>query len=44
MLAYIDEHAPETVYVHLSANVLEFYERFGFETCAPGLIGMDRRS
>ncbi|KYH26363.1 ribosomal-protein-alanine N-acetyltransferase [Halalkalicoccus paucihalophilus] len=43
LLAYLDEHAPETAYVNLIANVPEFYERFGFEVCAPELVGMDRR-
>ncbi|MCL7416256.1 MAG: GNAT family N-acetyltransferase [Halalkalicoccus sp.] len=43
LLAYLDGNAPETAYVNLIANVPEFYERFGFETCAPELVGMDRR-
>nr|WP_303650318.1 GNAT family N-acetyltransferase [Halalkalicoccus sp. NIPERK01] len=43
LLAYLDDNAPETAYVNLIANVPEFYERFGFETCAPELVGMDRQ-
>ncbi|ADJ14603.1 GNAT family N-acetyltransferase [Halalkalicoccus jeotgali] len=43
LLAYLDENAPETAYVNLIANVPEFYERFGFEACAPELVGMDRQ-
>lgn len=43
LLAYLDENAPESAYVNLIANVPEFYERFGFERCAPELIGMDRQ-
>lgn len=43
LLAYLDENAPETAYVNLIANVPEFYEQFGFEACAPELVGMDRR-
>jgi ribosomal protein S18 acetylase RimI-like enzyme len=44
LLAYLDANAPETAYVNLIANVPEFYEKFGFEACAPELVGMDLRS
>jgi N-acetylglutamate synthase-like GNAT family acetyltransferase len=44
LLAYLDANTPETAYINLVANVPEFYEKFGFEACAPELVGMDLRS
>jgi ribosomal protein S18 acetylase RimI-like enzyme len=35
LMAYVDEHVPETAYVNLMADVDGFYERWGFERTAP---------
>lgn len=40
LMAYIDEHAPETAYVNLVADVDGFYEQWGFEPTAPESKGM----
>jgi ribosomal protein S18 acetylase RimI-like enzyme len=40
LLEYIDEHAPETAYVNLMADVDGFYEQWGFERTAPVSKGM----
>lgn len=40
LMAYIDEHAPETAYVNLLADVDGFYEQWGFERTAPASKGM----
>lgn len=40
LMAYLDEHAPETAYVNLMADVDGFYEQWGFERTAPASKGM----
>lgn len=40
VMAYLDEHAPETAYVNLLADVDGFYETWGFEPTAPATKGM----
>ena len=40
LMDYIDEHAPETAYVNLMADVDGFYEQWGFERTAPASKGM----
>lgn len=42
--SWLDANAPPSAYVNLIASEPAFYERFGFETCAPTLVGMDRPS
>jgi len=37
---YLDEHAPETAYVNLMADVDGFYEQWGFEETRPASKGM----
>ncbi|GAA0653546.1 GNAT family N-acetyltransferase [Salarchaeum japonicum] len=39
---YLDEHASETAYVNLLADVDGFYEQWGFERTAPETKGMYR--
>ena len=40
LMAYLDDHAPDTAYVNLLADVDGFYERWGFERTAPTSRGM----
>lgn len=40
ILRYLKETGPDTAYVSLIADVPEFYEKFGFEKCAPEGEGM----
>lgn len=40
VMAYLDEHAPETAYINLLADVDGFYETWGFEPTAPATKGM----
>ncbi len=40
LIAYLDEHAPETAYINLLADVDGFYERWGFERTAPATKGI----
>ena len=40
VVAYLDEHAPETAYVNLLADVDGFYQKWGFERTAPATKGM----
>ncbi|MEE6211298.1 GNAT family N-acetyltransferase [Salarchaeum sp. III] len=42
VVEYVDEHASETAYVNLLADVDGFYERWGFERTAPETKGMYR--
>jgi len=42
ILEYLDEHASETAYVNLLADVDGFYEQWGFERTAPETKGMSR--
>ena len=44
LVAWLDANAPPSAYVNLIASEPEFYELFGFEACAPDLVGMDRPS
>ena len=40
LMDYIEEHAPETAYVNLMADIDGFYERWGFEETRPVSKGM----
>jgi len=40
LMEFIDEHAAETAYVNLMADVDGFYEQWGFEQTAPVSKGM----
>lgn len=40
LMDYIEEHAPETAYINLMADVDGFYERWGFEETRPVSKGM----
>lgn len=40
LMAYLEEHAPESAYVNLMADVDGFYEQWGFERTAPASKGM----
>ena len=42
LVTWLDANAPPSAYVNLIASEPDFYELFGFETCAPDLVGMDR--
>mgnify|MGYP000238814769 CR=1 FL=1 len=44
LMAYLEEHAPETAYVNLMADVDGFYEQWGFERTAPVSKGMYLRA
>lgn len=40
LMAYVEEHAPETAYVNLMADVDGFYEQWGFERTVPASKAM----
>lgn len=40
VMDHVHDHAPETAYVNLLADVDGFYERWGFERTAPATKGM----
>ncbi|MEF8852133.1 MAG: GNAT family N-acetyltransferase [Haloarculaceae archaeon] len=40
LMGYIEEHAPETAYINLIADIDGFYEQWGFEETRPGSKGM----
>lgn len=42
LVSWLDTNAPPSAYINLIASEPGFYERFGFESCAPALVGMDR--
>ena len=44
IMAYVDEHAPESAYVNLMADVDGFYEQWGFEETRPVSKGMFYRA
>jgi predicted N-acetyltransferase YhbS len=42
LISWLEANAPPSAYINLIASEPGFYERFGFESCAPALLGMDR--
>lgn len=43
LVSWLETNAPPSAYINLIASEPGFYERFGFESSAPELVGMDRR-
>jgi len=41
LVSWLETNAPPSAFINLIASEPAFYERFGFESCAPELVGMD---